>query len=581
MTSTLPSSEHGISDRPSASEWKRCELLLSGQKDILQIIASSADSERAAEALAHLAERIQPDIKCAIFLTASDRTSFSHVCAPNLSRRCRVPLLQSPVTSRILNGGWRDSHDQAEPLVVDLTQNGNWKHDAWANALTAEGFQICLFVPVVSPNRQPLAIFSLFGCDKANFVTSDSQLVQTAIHLTAIACEMSEREGELCAERERLSLALAGGKLGIWNWDLRTNEFVWSEQCKSFFGFPPDAKIGFEQFLGVVHSGDRDRTVNAIEESIRKDVPCDVEYRVVHPDGTVRWVAATGRTFRDDFDRPIRMGGVARDVTDEKEFDAELQEYQSQLRSALAAAELARREAESAIKAKDQFLAVLSHELRTPLTPITMAASWLRNAEELSDQARNAFDMIFRNAELEARLIDDLLDLTRVARNQLELQFQTVDVHAVLRAAIEVCELGIQEKRQSLDLQLAAARSLVQGDIARLQQVFWNLLKNAIKFTPEGGSISVKSRNDKQHIVVQVSDTGIGIEPKMIPKIFLAFEQADRDIVKQFGGLGLGLAISRAIIDAHRGAIAVHSDGKDLGSIFTVRLRLSDGRRMP
>ena len=580
MTSTLSSSEHGTLDRPSAVEWTRCELLLSGQKDILEMIASGAESQHAAEALALLVEKIQPDVKCAIFLTASDGTSFSNVCAPNLPRRCRVPLLQSPVASHLLNGGWRDSYNQAEPLVVDLTQDGKWKHDAWANALTADGFQICLFVPVVSP-RQPLAIFSLYGCDKAKFLTSDSQLVQTATHLTAIACQMSERKEELSAERERLSLALAGGKLGIWNWDLRTNEFVWSEQCKSFFGFPPDAKIGFEEFLGVVHSRDRDRTISAIEESIRKDVPYDVEYRVVHPDGTVRWVAATGRTFRDDFDRPIRMGGVARDVTDEKEFDAELQEYQSQLRSALAAAEHARREAESAIKAKDQFLAVLSHELRTPLTPITMAASWLRNAEELSDQARSAFDMILRNAELEARLIDDLLDLTRITRNQLEIQFQAVDAHAALRAAIEVCELGIQEKRQSLNLQLAAARSLVQGDIARLQQVFWNLLKNAIKFTPEGGSISVRSRNEKQQILVQVSDTGIGIEPKMVPKIFMAFEQADRDIVKQFGGLGLGLAISKAIIDAHRGGIAVHSDGKDLGSTFTVRLRLSAEPRMP
>jgi PAS domain S-box-containing protein len=575
MTSTLPSSEHGKLDRPSATEWTRSEILLSGQKDILQMSASGTDYERAAEALALLIEQIQPQIKCAILLIASDGSSFSHVCAPNLPRRCKVPLLQSPVASRMLNGGWHDSNGHADPLLVDLTQNGSWKDDDWANALAADGFQICLFVPVVSAKRRPLAVFSLFGCDKANFLTSDSRPVQTAIHLTAIACEMSEREEELGAERERLSLALAGGKLGIWNWDLRTNEFVWSEQCKSFFGFPPDAKIGFEEFLGVVHSRDRDRTMSAIEESIRKDVPYDVEYRVVHPDGTVRWVAATGRTFRDDFDRPIRMGGVARDVTEKKEFDAELQEYQSQLRSALAAAELARREAESAIKAKDQFLAVLSHELRTPLTPITMAASWLRNAEELSDQARSAFDMIFRNSELEARLIDDLLDLTRIARNQLELQFQTVDVHAVLRAAIEVCELGIQEKRQNLNLHLAAACSLVEGDIARLQQVFWNLLKNAIKFTPEGGTISVKSRNDKNQIVVQLSDTGIGIEPKVISKIFGAFEQANRDTVKQFGGLGLGLAISKAIIDAHSGAIAVHSDGKGLGSTFTVRLRLS------
>ncbi len=260
--------------------------------------------------------------------------------------------------------------------------------------------------------------------------------------------------------------------------------------------------------------------MKAIEESIRNDVPYDIEYRVLHPDGTVRWIAATGRTFKDEFDRPMRMGGVARDVTERRQFDEALQENQYQLRTALNAAELARREAETATRAKDQFLAVLSHELRTPLTPIMMAASWLRNAQEISEQARSAFDMIFRNVELEARLIDDLLDLTRIARNQLELQFRAVDLHTVLRAAIEVCETGVQEKKQSLSLQLAAMRSRVQCDVARIQQVFWNLLKNAIKFTPEGGVIFVTSRNENDDIVVEVSDSGIGIDPGIIRKDF-------------------------------------------------------------
>ena len=337
----------------------------------------------------------------------------------------------------------------------------------------------------------------------------------------------------------------------------------------------PEAKVTFEDFLAVLHPKDRDRTMKAIEESIRNDVPYDIEYRVLHKDGGVRWIAATGRTFKDDFDRPMRMGGVARDVTERRQFDEALQENQYQLRTALNAAELARREAETATRAKDQFLAVLSHELRTPLTPIMMAASWLRNAEDLSEQARNAFDMIFRNVELEARLIDDLLDLTRIGRNQLELQFRVVDLHTVLRAAIEVCETGVQQKKQSLNLKLAAMHSLVQCDVARIQQVFWNVLKNAIKFTPEGGVIFVASRNENNDIVVEVADSGIGIDPGIIPKIFVPFEQGDKDIVKQFGGLGLGLAISKAIIDAHGGAIAVHSKGRDLGAVFIVRLGLT------
>jgi PAS domain S-box-containing protein len=556
-----------------AGERKRSDELLSGQKKVLEMIARGAAFESTIETLALLVEKVEPDVRCAISTINSDGAAFSNVYAPSLPRPCKVRLLQMEPHFLIPNNP--NSNHHSAIWCADLAGDRQWNGSAWALALTAEGFRSCLFVPIFDSKRRPIAVFSLLGRKSAKFVTSDSPLAQMATHLTSIALEKRTREEELETERERLSLALAAGKLGIWNWDLKTNELAWSEQCKILFGYPPEAKVTFEDFLAVLHPKDRDRTMNAIEESIRNDVPYDIEYRVLHPDGAVRWIAATGRAFRDDFDRPTRMGGVARDVTERRQFDEALQENQHQLRTALNAAELARREAENATRAKDQFLAVLSHELRTPLTPIMMVASWLRDAQELSEQARNAFGMIFRNVELEARLIDDLLDLTRIARNQLELQFRVVDLHTVLRAAIEVCETGVQQKKQSLNLQLAAAHSLVQCDVARIQQVFWNLLKNAIKFTPDGGVIFVTSRNEKNDIVVEVSDTGIGIDAGIIRKIFVAFEQGDKDIVRQFGGLGLGLAISKAIIDAHGGAIAVRSEGRGLGAAFTVRLGLT------
>jgi PAS domain S-box-containing protein len=555
---------------------KRSARLLRGQSEILEMIASGADCERTIEALALLIEKIEPHFRCAISAIDSDGAAFANVCAPTLSRICKVHLLQMPVAELFINSDWLAKNCRFENYSVNLDSDEEWRESAWAKALKAEGFSTALFIPVFNSSRLPLAILSLFASAASYSSNGDSELIETATHFIGIAFEKKEREKNLGAERERLSLALAAGKLGVWSWDLITNELVWSEQCKSIFGFSDRPEITFEDFLAVLHPGDRDRTMNAIEESIRKDVPYDIEHRVVHPDGTVRWISSIGRTFRDDVDRPTRMSGVARDVTAKRQFDEELQENQARLRSALNAAELARREAETAIKVKDQFLAVLSHELRTPLTPVMLAASWLRNAQGLSEEARHAFEMIFRNVELEARLIDDLLDLTRIARNQLELQFGTVDLHTVLRAALEVCETGVQQKNQSLNLQLVAARSLVACDVARLQQVFWNLLKNAIKFTPEKGSICVTSRNENNCVVVEVSDSGIGIDPAIIPKIFVAFEQGDKEIVKQFGGLGLGLAISKAIIDAHQGTISVHSEGRNLGSAFTVRLCLAD-----
>ena len=554
-------------------ERKRSDELLSGQEKVLEMIARGAAMESTMETLALLVEKVEPDVRCAISTINSDGAAFSNVYAPSLPRPCKVRLLQMEAHFLIPNSPNANHHSAI--LCADLAGDRQWNSSAWAQAFIAEGFRSCLFVPIFDSKRRPIAVFSLLGRSSARFVTSDSPLAQTATHLTSIALEKRKREEELESERERLSLALTAGKLGIWNWDLKTNELAWSEQCKILFGYSREARVTFEDFLAALHPKDRNRTMKAIEESIRNDVPYDIEYRVLHTDGAVRWIAATGRTFKDDFDRPVRMGGVARDVTERRQFDEALQENQHQLRTALNAAELARREAETATRAKDQFLAVLSHELRTPLTPIMMAASWLRDAQELSEQARNAFDMIFRNVELEARLIDDLLDLTRIARNQLELQFRVVDLHTVLRAAIEVCETGVQQKKQRLNLQLAAADSLVQCDVARIQQVFWNLLKNAIKFTPDGGVIFVTSRNENNDIVVEVSDTGIGIDPGIIRKIFVPFEQGDKDIVRQFGGLGLGLAISKAIIDAHGGAIAVRSEGRDLGAAFTVRLGLT------
>jgi PAS domain S-box-containing protein len=554
---------------------KRSDELLSGQKKVLEMIARGAAFESIIETLALLVEKVQSDVSCAISTINSDGAAFSNVYAPSLPRPCKVRLLQMPVGPPLVNPNSLNANHHSATLCTDLAGDRRWNGSTWAQALTAEGFRSCLFVPIFDSKRRPIAVFSLLGRSSAKFVTTDSPLVQTATHLTSIALEKRTREEELETERERLSLALAAGKLGIWNWDLITNELAWSEECKILFGYSPEAKVTFEDFLAVLHPKDRDRTMNAIEESIRNDAPYDIEYRVLHTDGAVRWIAATGRTFKDDFDRPLRMGGVARDVTERRQFDEASQENQYQLRTALNAAEMARREAENATRAKDQFLAVLSHELRTPLTPIMMAASWLRNAPELSEQAHNAFDMIFRNVELEARLIDDLLDLTRIARNQLELQFRVVDLHTVLRAAIEVCETGVQQKKQSLNLQLAAMHSVARCDVARIQQVFWNLLKNAIKFTPEGGVIFVTSRNENNDIVIEVADSGIGIDPGIIPKIFVPFEQGDKDIVRQFGGLGLGLAISKAIIDAHGGAIAVHSEGRDLGAAFTVRLGLA------
>jgi signal transduction histidine kinase len=232
-----------------------------------------------------------------------------------------------------------------------------------------------------------------------------------------------------------------------------------------------------------------------------------------------------------------------------------------------------RQELIGANAAKDQFLALLSHELRSPLSPVIAMVGELEAELPNSRPVREALDVVRRNVELEARLIDDLLDVTRIAKGKLQLSFEPISVHQILQRAYEICREEIAAKNLEAEFHLRATQTHVEGDPARLQQVFWNLIKNSVKFTPEKGRITIETRNPApDKIEVRVIDTGIGIDPEKIDKIFNAFEQGQTEITRRFGGLGLGLAISKALIDAHGGNIRVESPGKDQGAIFSLEL---------
>jgi signal transduction histidine kinase/ActR/RegA family two-component response regulator len=233
-----------------------------------------------------------------------------------------------------------------------------------------------------------------------------------------------------------------------------------------------------------------------------------------------------------------------------------------------------RKELIGANAAKDQFLALLSHELRNPLSPVIAMVGELQEAMPDSPPVHEALEVIRRNVELEARLIDDLLDVTRIAKGKLQLSFETVCVHEILQRAYEICREDIAAKHLEAEFRLRASHTYVEGDPARLQQVFWNLIKNSVKFTPEKGRITIETLNPTpEKIEVRIADTGMGIEPERIDKVFNAFEQGQISITRRFGGLGLGLAISKALIDAHGGRITVESRGKDQGSTFSLVLK--------
>jgi signal transduction histidine kinase len=223
-------------------------------------------------------------------------------------------------------------------------------------------------------------------------------------------------------------------------------------------------------------------------------------------------------------------------------------------------------EAEAANAAKDRFLAMLSHELRTPLTPIVYSVSLLEKSENCPPEMRGILETIRRNIRLEVRLIDDLLDLARIRNGKLALEMQPADAHEILRAAVDTCRSEIQQGGIQLVEEFRAGASQLQGDPARLQQIFWNLLTNAAKFTPRDGAITIRTENDEGgNLIVEISDSGMGIEPDKLRQIFDAFEQVTR---RDSGGLGLGLAICKALVELHGGKIEAHSEGLSHGASF-------------
>lgn len=276
-------------------------------------------------------------------------------------------------------------------------------------------------------------------------------------------------------------------------------------------------------------------------------------------DGAYRWFLTRIRGVPDERGRITRWYGTSTDI--------------HEIKLAREALQRAKEAAEAASLAKDHFLATLSHELRTPLTPALAALSmWQGHADVQPPQLRDDLALMARNLALEARLIDDLLDLTRIVRGKLALALEDVDVASLVDAVVTMYRAEAQQKGVTIVVQVAGTAAPLRADPGRLQQVFWNLLKNAVKFTDRGGTIRVDTRAVDGACEVEVSDTGAGIAPEALARLFQPFEQGSLDGHRRQGGLGLGLAISRALVEAHGGEIGAESDGPGQGARFVVRL---------
>ncbi len=381
--------------------------------------------------------------------------------------------------------------------------------------------------------------------------------------------DRKQAEEALRQSEDRLRLTMESAELGTWDFNPITNVLKWDDQCKAMFGLPPTAEITWDVFLSGLHPDDRERIRQVLLQSFdpKGGGDYDIEYRTVGlEDGIERWVAAKGKAFFNSAGVVIRFIGTVLNITEKKQAEAEREQL-------LQREQAAREAAERANRIKDEFLAVLSHELRSPLNPILGWTKLLQMRKFDAAKTAEALATIERNAKLQTQLIDDLLDVAKILRGKLSLNMASVNLSSVIEAATETVKATAVAKSISLRSVLPNIGQ-VSGDTARLQQIVWNLLSNAIKFTPQGGQVDIHLERDGDQAKITVRDTGKGINPEFLPYIFESFRQEDASITRKYGGLGLGLAIVRQLVEVHNGTITADSPGEGFGATFTVRLPL-------
>jgi len=312
----------------------------------------------------------------------------------------------------------------------------------------------------------------------------------------------------------------------------------------------------FEQMKGwgwqAVHHPDHlQRVIERYRQSLDTGEVWEDTFPLRGKDGSYRWFLSRAVPIRDAAGKVLHWFGTNTDITEQRE---------------------AKERAEAASQAKDQLLAMVSHELRTPLNPILAITSYLQESDTLPPALREDIDIIRRNIEHEARIVDDLLNVTRLSRGKVALQRETVDMHALIRTVVGQFQPQMTAKGISLLVSLQARPHHVWADPGRMQQVLSNLFDNAMKFTPAGGMVTVRTTIAQGRVCVAVVDTGVGIDPEVLPRLFTPFEQGEKTITRRFGGLGLGLVIIKGIMELHGGSVRVHSDGRGLGSTFVLEL---------
>lgn len=378
------------------------------------------------------------------------------------------------------------------------------------------------------------------------------------------------REASVAQQRLEMVLDVLGA--GMWSCDLPDGRVKWDDRARGMYFLDGATDVTVTQALERVHPEDRGRLRDGMAAAVAASAPFDISYRTVSADGgkvhSLRSIGRPERIDRKSADRPAptAFSGVTVDIT------ARETAWQEAERARLQA-EDARADAEHAVRAKDELLATIGHELRAPLSAILGWAQLLRRQpDRLNPAVDDGLAVIERNARAQDRLVADLLDVSLVASGTMRMTMELVDLAAAARSAVETIRPSAESKQVDLQLTLDLTAGPVRGDPGRLQQVVANLLTNAVKFTPAGGRIKVRVAREGDRVVLTVADTGEGIDPEFLPHVFDRFRQQDASTARRHGGLGLGLAIVRHLVELHDGTVRAESPGVGLGATFTVEL---------
>jgi PAS domain S-box-containing protein len=370
------------------------------------------------------------------------------------------------------------------------------------------------------------------------------------------ALRVSERGRHEAAER--LALAVTAASLGDWSWDAATDTMVFSSRAAAIFGLPSSSKLTRTDLQALIHDEDRERAQAEVDRSIAGHTQHEVEYRLIRPSGEQVWISSKGRAQYHADGTTSGIFGVVQDITERKRLEQELWQRAEELADA--------------DRKKDEFIALLAHELRNPLAPIRAGLHLLKLGVADASAHERARAMMDRQLSHMVRLIDDLLDVSRITTHRLHLQKKPVLLADVVTHALEAVGPAMQAAGHTLDVSLPELPVVLDADLTRLAQVFGNLLSNSAKYTPHGGQISLRAEVQGHEIVVTVRDTGIGIPAHALPGVFEMFSQVDRNVERGTGGLGIGLALVRGLVETHGGAVRAESPGPGQGSTFTVIL---------